>query len=240
MALLGSLGSVLGLGSAQEFVQEVTGSPIAGRAAGVVSRGVSGLGNQQQGQATAIDVASTPPRETAMSGELGMQAGRATYGAGFQPAVQRMSGQSPVGGSVQNAFVGAVTPFAAPAAGTIGRFLFGLGAGVAAPEIFDALTGQTKKLRVTKKLKRDVKAAVNLIGVEEVANQMGVSTDVVIYVLTKKIRNDGPYVTKAAVRKTRSTVRKMKSMCDMYDDLRPKAKRSPARKASSRTTLIKN
>jgi hypothetical protein len=118
--------------------------------------------------------------------------------------------------------------------------LFG-GAVGAAPMIIDAFTGEPKKLRVTRKLQRDVKQAVMLLGPEAVANQLGVGLDVVIYIMQKKIRNDGPYVTKAAVRKTRQTVRKMKSMCDLYDDLRPAAKRRPPMKrvAATRITNVK-
>ena len=113
------------------------------------------------------------------------------------------------------------------------------GAVGAAPMIIDQFTGQPKKLRVTRKLQRDVKQAVMLLGPEAVANQLGVGLDVVIYIMQKKIRNDGPYVTKAAVRKTRQTVRKMKSMCDLYDDLRPAAKRrAPMKRAT--TTRITN
>ena len=84
-----------------------------------------------------------------------------------------------------------------------------------------------------------MKKAVEMFGVEFVADQMGTSIDVIFYILTKRMRNDGPYVTKAAVRKTRQTVRKMKNLCDMYEDLRPAARRrAPARKAS--TTRITN
>ena len=79
-----------------------------------------------------------------------------------------------------------------------------------------------------------------MFGVDAVADQMGVGVDVIFYILTKKMRNDGSYVTKAAVRKTRQTVRKMKHLCDMYDDLRPPARRAPARRTASKTTLIKN
>jgi len=97
-------------------------------------------------------------------------------------------------------------------------------------------------LRVTRKLQRDVKQAVMLLGPEAVANQLGVGLDVVVYIMQKKIRNDGPYVTKAAVRKTRQTVRKMRAMCDLYDDLRPAAKRSPVRRraATTKVTQIRN
>ena len=80
--------------------------------------------------------------------------------------------------------------------------------------------------------------AVSLLKAMLVKNPTDV--EVIFYILTKKMRNDGPYVTKAAVRKTRQTVRKMKHLCDMYDDLRPAAKRrAPARRASS-VTQIKN
>ena len=73
------------------------------------------------------------------------------------------------------------------------------------------------------------------------ADMVGVSTDFFISVLLKRFRNDGPVVTKAALRKTKSTVRRLKSMCDMYDSLRPTAtrRRAPMKRASS-TTLIKN
>ena len=120
--------------------------------------------------------------------------------------------------------------------------ILGLGAGaVMAPEIFDPMTGQTKKLRVTRRLRSQVKKAVEMFGVEAVAERMQTNTEVIFYILTKKMRNDGPYVTKAAVRKTRQTVRKMKHLCDMYDDLRPAARRrAPARKTmSTRITNVK-
>jgi len=102
--------------------------------------------------------------------------------------------------------------------------------------------GQPKKLRVTRKLKSQVRQAVDLVGIEGAAQAMGVDVQTVMYILTKKMRNDGPYVTKAAVRKTRQTVRKMKNLCDMYDDLRPAAKRrAPARRmaAGTRITQVK-
>ena len=73
MAIFGDLGRILGLGTAQETVQAVTGSPILGRTAGVISRGVSGLADRQaateQGQAVAVSQATqTIPQETQASG----------------------------------------------------------------------------------------------------------------------------------------------------------------------------
>ena len=61
-----------------------------------------------------------------------------------------------------------------------------------------------------------------------------------IMVLLKRFRNDGPVVTKAALRKTKTTVRRLKSMCDMYDSLRPSATRRKAPMRRATTTLIKN
>lgn len=245
MAIFGDVGKIFGLGTAEQFTTAVTGSPIAGRAAGVVSRGVSSAFAREQadiGQATAISTPSQAPAETSMSGER-MQP--RAYSAGIQPA-SYVPQPSPMqyNAGIQPAFGGLVIQggrAVGQAAGSAGKnlfpFLFG-GAAAASPYIIDALTGEPKKLRVTRKLKSDVKKAVEMFGADAVADQMGTSIDVVFYILTKKMRNDGPYVTKAAVRKTRATVRKMKTMCDLYDDLRPAAKRrAPTRRAAGATRI---
>lgn len=186
----------------------------------------------ETGQSVAVSISETPPRETAVSGE-----------AGIMPAAYR--GPIPSGGTGR--IVQAGGPLAViPPAISAGRGVMGMlglagGAITVAPFIIDPFTGEQKKLRVTRKLKSDVKKAVEMFGVEFVAEQMGTDVEVVFYILTKKMRNDGPYVTKAAVRKTRQTVRKMKNLCDMYDDLRPAARRrAPARKTmSTRITNVK-
>jgi len=192
----------------------------------------------QQGQSTAVSVAPQPPMESAYSGEQGP-----TYRAGISPASYRSVPQAPMrSGRAIPAAAGALVPFAGGAVTSGARallpYVFG-GAVGAAPLIIDAM-GQEKKLRVTRKLKTQVRNAVQVFGPEAVAEQLGTDVSVVFYILTKKMRNDGPYVTKAAVRKTRQTVRKMKHLCDMYDDLRPAAKRRTPVRRSSATTLIKN
>lgn len=192
-----------------------------------VQRGMS-----ETGQSVAVSITEAPARETAVSGE-----------AGIQPAMYR--GPVPTGGT--GGIVRAGGPLAViPPAISAGRGVMGMlglagGAITVAPFIIDPFTGEQKKLRVTRKLKSDVKKAVEMFGVEFVAEQMGTDVEVVFYILTKKMRNDGPYVTKAAVRKTRQTVRKMKNLCDMYEDLRPAARRrAPARKTmSTRITNVK-
>lgn len=246
MAFLGSIGKALGLGTTQSLVTEVTGSKIAGNLAGVVSRGVSGLGQRavasEQGQAVAVSVAP-PPAETAFSGETGpISRPVPAYAAGIQPAAFRSQPPAPAGGMgmIQRTGLPAVIAGGTAVGRGLNMLMLGGGAIAVAPTIIDQLTGEEKKLRVTRRLRSSVKKAVEMFGVEAVADQMGTDVEVIFYILTKKMRNDGPYVTKAAVRKTRQTVRKMKHLCDMYDDLRPAAKRRAPARRSSATTLIKN
>ena len=102
--------------------------------------------------------------------------------------------------------------------------------------------GQQSSMRITRKMKAQYRAVLNLNmgNYEAAADMIGVSTDMFVMVLLKRFRNDGPVVTKAALRKTKTTVRRLKSMCDMYDSLRPSATRrkTPMKRAS--TTLISN
>ena len=245
MAIFGGIGKRLGLGTTESLVTRVTGSPLAGAIAGEVSEGISGLGRSVTsniGQGTAVAQAGTPPAETALSGERGPAANGAVAAQARSPFYQPASyvPPAPSGMRATQAGLPAVITGGGALATTAGRMLmFGGGAIAVAPLILDPLTGEEKKLRVTRRLRSQVKKAVEMFGVEAVADQMGTTVDVVFYILTKKMRNDGPYVTKAAVRKTRQTVRKMKNLCDMYDDLRPAAKRrAPARR--SMATKITN
>ena len=245
MAFLGDFGKIfLGGASTGQVVGAVTGNPAIGlgaqRAADLASK-VTRSSGTQQGQSVAVSQATqTRPAETQSSGT--------GVGTGEFLGYSDMGG-----GGFEGVYSGATPTMRAQPAGLpavvaggmgLSRGLYGMlfgGVVGAAPMIIDQFTGEPKKLRVTRKLQRDVKQAVMLLGPEAVANQLGVGLDVVIYIMQKKIRNDGPYVTKAAVRKTRQTVRKMKTMCDLYDDLRPAAKRrAPMRRATStRITNVK-
>lgn len=249
MALFGDLGKALGLGTAKQTMQgalsgalrgAIMGQPFMGAAGGAL-----GARRSEQGQSIAVSVTDTPPRETAFSGEVISGSGQ-IYGPTFVPGASPASMIAPPlvprnRGQVEPAGVPAIIGGGvAVSRGMLGAFLSGAATGIMAPTIIDPFTGQEKKLRVTRRLRSQVKRAVEMFGVDQVANQMGVDVEVIFYILTKRMRNDGPYVTKAAVRKTRQTVRKMKHLCDMYDDLRPPARRAPARRTASKTTLIKN
>lgn len=251
MAFLGDFGKIfLGGAKTGTVVGTLTGSPAiaagAQRAADLTSR-VTQAGRAQQGQATAVSIPQAPPSETAMSGEIGIPASSPIFAPTF------VAGATPARFGAPATPGGMATPAGLPAIVQGGRAVVGGGRGVmnmlglaggaitVAPIIIDPFTGEEKKLRVTRKLKSDVKKAVEMFGVEFVAEQMGTNVELVFYILTKKMRNDGPYVTKAAVRKTRQTVRKMKNLCDMYEDIRPAARRrAPARKTmSTRITNVK-
>ena len=243
MAFLGGFGKTfLGGASTGTVVTGLTGNPGLGfgaQAAADLASKLTKKGGTQQGQSVAVSQATqTYPAETQSSGSSFGQGQFQGYsdmaGNGFESVY---SGSAP-SMQTQNVGLPAIVSGGVGVSRSLYGWLFGAAVG-AAPMIIDQFTGEPKKLRVTRKLQRDVKQAVMLLGPEAVANQLGVGLDVVIYIMQKKIRNDGPYVTKAAVRKTRQTVRKMKTMCDLYDDLRPAAKRRPPMKRAT-TTRITN
>jgi hypothetical protein len=88
-------------------------------------------------------------------------------------------------------------------------------------------------------------AGMDIGGAMDIFAQLtGVNVDqrTFVMILTKRFRNDGPVVTKAALRKTKTTIRRLKNMCDMYDSLRPRAaaRRRTTTMKRANTTLIKN
>lgn len=124
-----------------------------------------------------------------------------------------------------------------------------IGIGTAIGGALGLIDSSGRQVRITRKTKRlaqqayqlsmgDLSAATSLF-----AQLSGISVNEMefVMILTKRFRNDGPVITKAAVRKTRSTLRKMKNMCDMYNSVAktPTRRRaSPMKRAT--TTLIKN
>jgi hypothetical protein len=170
-----------------------------------------------------------------------------------QPAVTtvtNLGSQETQSSGVNEAFVGGLPNVI----GTASKFLrtpggIGSAIGTAVGGGLSLLGGDGRPLRVTRKMKRlaqqsyqlammDLSTATSLF-----AQLSGVQVDerTFVLILTKRFRNDGPVVTKAALRKTKTTIRRLKNMCDMYDSLRPRAttrRRTPMKRAT--TTLIKN
>lgn len=131
-----------------------------------------------------------------------------------------------------------------------GQAAFGLGAGA----LGLALSGDGSGApRVTRKMKSDVRRIYMMAGMDpnltaQILNNMGTypkmnfDASLVFFILTKRFRNDGPVVTKAAVRKTKTTLRRMKGVVDMYNSVcKPTTRRAPARRAAPKAVqLIKN
>ena len=151
------------------------------------------------------------------------------------------------GGAVNPAFVGG---FGIPGiVGQLGKSLFkspgssaltGFGVGQIVDFFVDEM-GQQKKLVITRKMQRDVKKLFMLSGGDfnmtaelyRMATGRQITPEQVVKIVTKTFKNQGPYVTKAAVRKTRSTIRKMETLCDLKDRLCPPKRRAPARRRTT-------
>ena len=158
------------------------------------------------------------------------------------PTRSNLGGQESQSSGVTEGFVGGFGNLAGQAARFLRTPAGQVGTGLAGGIGASLLGGSGDKVRITRKMKSQYRAVLNLAqgNYDVAADMIGVSTDFFIMVLLKRFRNDGPVVTKAALRKTKTTVRRLKSMCDMYDSLRPTATRrkAPMRRAS--TTLISN
>jgi len=168
-------------------------------------------------------------------------------GVGQQPAVTTVTNagaqESQGSGSVQ-AGVGSMLPSLVSAGrgllkSPLGQLALGTGAGIT----LGGMNGQPSGMRITRKMKSQARMVLNMTGgnISTASDILGIDEQTLVMILLKRFRNDGPVVTKAALRKTKQTVRRLKSMCDMYDSLRPSAtrRRTPMKRATT-TTLIKN
>jgi hypothetical protein len=247
MAAFGDLGKLLGLGSTGDVAASVSGlfgaSPSqqesirrrSDEAANVLSE----LGGDSPDVATSpaqagVDSASTV-LNVSQTGQLspGGMGGRMSQtsqaGFGLMGPLSQLLGQ------------GART-LARPG---VGGLVGGLGAGAAIDFVVD-MFGNTKKLVITRKLQRDVKKVFMLSGgdINFVSNQSmmlfgkQLSADQIFMILFKTFKNQGPFVTKAAVRKTRQTIRKMETLCDLKDRLAPPKRAAPRRRTTGSTTKV--
>ena len=118
-----------------------------------------------------------------------------------------------------------------------------VGFGTAVGGALGLMTPDGKQMRITRKMKSQARMVLNLTGgnISAAADILGIDDNTLVMILLKRFRNDGPVITKAALRKTRQTMRRLKSMCDMQSDLLPRTtrRRAPMKRATT-TTLIKN
>lgn len=163
-----------------------------------------------------------------------------------QPALPTQStsgGQESAESGAQTASIGGLGNLVNMA----GRFLRTpagqVGTGLAIGGATSLMGSAPSGMRMTRKMKSQARTVLNMVGgdISAASQILGIDEGTLVSLLLRRFRNDGPVVTKAALRKTKQTVRRLKSMCDMYDSLRPTAtrRRAPMKRASS-TTLIKN
>ena len=118
-----------------------------------------------------------------------------------------------------------------------------VGFGTAVGGALSLMSPDGRQMRITRKMKSQARMVLNLTGgnISAAADILGVDDNTLVMILLKRFRNDGPVITKAALRKTRQTMRRLKSMCDMHSDLLPRTtrRRTPMKRATT-TTLIKN
>ena len=167
---------------------------------------------------------------------------------GQQPAVTTITNlgaqESQGSGSIQ-AGMGAALPSILGGARSLlkspaGQLLIGTGAGVGA----SMLGSEGRSVRITRKMKSDARMVLRLTGgnIQAAANMFGVDQEFFVFVLLKRFRNDGPVVTKAALRKTKQTIRRLHSMQNVLKSITPTAagrRKAPMKRATT-TTLIKN
>lgn len=145
-------------------------------------------------------------------------------------------------GALATQGIGAATKFLTRPG--VGGLVGGLGAGAVVDFFIDQF-GQQKKLVITRKMQRDVKKLFMMSGgnfnmtaeLYRMATGRQITGEQVVKIITKTFKNQGPYVTKAAVRKTRSTIRKMETLCDLKDRLCPPKRRAPARRRTMSTSI---
>ncbi len=104
--------------------------------------------------------------------------------------------------------------------------------------------GQQQSMRITRKMKSQARMVLNMTGgnLSAAADMLGIDENTLVMILLKRFRNDGPVVTKAALRKTKQTIRRLHNMQDVLKSITPTAagrRRAPIKRATT-TTLIKN
>ena len=109
---------------------------------------------------------------------------------------------------------------------------------------FSGMGTQPSGMRITRKMKSQARMIVNMVGgdLSAASGILGIDEQTLVMILLKRFRNDGPVVTKAALRKTKTTIRRLHNMQDVLKSITPTAsgrKRAPVKRSMS-TTLIKN
>jgi len=155
---------------------------------------------------------------------------------GAQESQASGSQQAGIGGLLPSILGGARSLLKSPA----GQLALGGGSAIA----LSGMSSQPTGMRITRKMKSQARMIVNMVGgdLSAAAGILGIDENTLVMILLKRFRNDGPVVTKAALRKTKQTIRRLHNMQDVLKSITPTAagrKRAPMKRATT-TTLIKN
>ncbi len=249
MALFGDVGKFFGLPDTKTSVT------LGASALGFSPAKAAVLGNVAGGASEFISRVGEPDVSTAPAA-AGVDSGATLSGVSQtgqlgprQIQIDRRQGQ---GIGMSQAGLGFLAPLVGGAARSLGtgagrNLALGVGGGLVADAlgIFD---GSGRKLIITRKMQREVKEMFMFMGGDLNATadaysnfkQRSYTADNILAIMLKKFSSQGPYVTKAAVRKTRSTLRKMKTLADMTSDLMPRKAPVRRRAASTTTKLVRN
>jgi hypothetical protein len=252
MAFLGGIGKALGI-----TTQEAAGIGSAFASGGLfsgIAAGVGALGDGPRIPSTVpVETTSRPSgvdspatvSQVSQTSQLPIPMGFDSREQ-FVNAARQLPQVSTAGFGLGGLATGVVRQLTKPG---VGGLIGGVAAGAGIETVVD-MFGREKKLVITRKLQRDVKKVFMLSGGNigfVSANSMrlfgkSLSEGQVLEVLFKTFSNQGPFVTKAAVRKTRATIRKMETLCDLKDRLcppKPARRRAPARRMSTSITQVK-
>ena len=252
MAFLGDLGRFFNV-STPEAAQIGAAFATGGIGSGLAATGRAVLSPIPEGESRPADV-SAPPAGVDSPATLSQVSQTSAMDQTFRipPAGQGFgTNQAFLGGlgltGLVSTGVGAATR--ALSRPGVGGLIGGLGAGAVVDFIIDEF-GREKKLIITRKLQRDIKKIFMMTGgdvrttsdIYRSATGRFIPEDKILKILFKTFKNQGPYVTKAAVRKTRATIRKMETLCDLKDRLCPPKttrRRTAARRSSTMITQVK-
>jgi len=244
MAIFGGLGKALGLGS----TGEVAGSIAAGLGFGPQVSGAVSRGAQAVSEFVSIDDKDRPDVSTSPS-QAGVDSAATILNVSQtgQLSPGAMGGRLPQTQQAGFGLVGPISQLLGQGVRTLARpgvggALTGFGTGMAVEFITD-MFGNTKKLVITRKLQRDVKKVFMMSGGDVgfiSANSLmlfgkELSQGQILMILFKTFKNQGPYVTKAAVRKTRQTMRKLETLEHLKASMCP-PRRAPARRRTMGST----
>ena len=238
-----------------DFVRQTTGGLGVGETAGATVGGFFGpggaatgarvggaitefldLSDNTEGQATARSISPELPRETSMSGNQNVFTQQRAM-----PIYQ--AGGLGVGGLVNTSLQAARSALGRGGSGA----LTGIGVGglaLTATDFVIDMFGNQKKLVITRKMQREVKELYHYLNMDMNAvaqaysqyKGMNFSPAQIQKILLKRFRNDGPYVTKAAIRKTRSTVRKLERLEALKKQITG-TRAAPRRRAAATTRI---